>query len=297
MDPEARISYEAVARLGARALEVLGDENFGLHLAADVRDTKHFDPGVLLLMASPTVRVALQRMIAYQRYWGDGQRASLQRVRGGLVIRYRLPGAMGLYARHAHECAMAEIALGVRSLAGPQQLPREVRFSHARPRHTDEHRQVFGCPVVFDANATEVVYDDAVLDARMAHANDAFAAIFAQQVESALARLPPASSTSEHVALVARTALAAGGCTLSGTARALGLGARTLQRRLHAEGTSFGAVTDALRRELSLAYLGRGLPVAEVAGLLGYADTTAFHHAFRRWTGFTPARYLTDGRH
>src|SRR6185436_7052765 len=55
-EPEARISYEVVARLGARALEILGDENFGLHLAADVRDTKSFDAGVLMLMASPTVR-------------------------------------------------------------------------------------------------------------------------------------------------------------------------------------------------------------------------------------------------
>jgi AraC-like DNA-binding protein len=57
---------------------------------------------------------------------------------------------------------------------------------------------------------------------------------------------------------------------------------------LRDEGTSFAEVVDALRREMAVAYLDRGIPIAEVASLLGYADTTAFHHAFRRWTGSSP---------
>jgi AraC-like DNA-binding protein len=52
---------------------------------------------------------------------------------------------------------------------------------------------------------------------------------------------------------------------------------------------------DALRRELAGAYLDRGVAVAEVAALLGYADVTAFHHAFRRWTGSTPLRHARRG--
>jgi AraC-like DNA-binding protein len=66
---------------------------------------------------------------------------------------------------------------------------------------------------------------------------------------------------------------------------------RTLQRRLREEGTSFAAIVDALRREMALAYLDRRVSIPEVAQLLGYADTTAFHHAFRRWTGSSPARH------
>lgn len=289
--PEARVHYEVVARLGARAIEVTGDENFGLHLAADVGDTRAFDTGVLLLMASPTIRVALERMVTYQRTWGDGQRTTLRQLRSGLAVRYVLPGATGAYARHADECAMAELAFGVRALSGQALLPREVRFRHAPPPSSQEHRALLGCPVHFASPHTEILFGDDVLETRMPHANETFATIFAQQVEAALARLPNPTSTSEGVRLAARAALAAGGCTLAGTARALGLGTRTLQRRLHTEGTSFGAVSEALRREMSLAYLERRVPVAEVAALLGYADATAFHHAFRRWTGSSPSRH------
>ena len=69
---------------------------------------------MLLLMASPTVRACLERMVANQRYWGDGARATLQRRPSGLAVRYVMPGpGSRTYARHANECAMAELALGV----------------------------------------------------------------------------------------------------------------------------------------------------------------------------------------
>jgi AraC-like DNA-binding protein len=37
------------------------------------------------------------------------------------------------------------------------------------------------------------------------------------------------------------------------------------------------------------------MPIPEVASLLGYADATAFHHAFRRWTGSSPLRRTISG--
>jgi AraC-like DNA-binding protein len=291
-EPDARISYEAAERLGRRALEVTGDDNFGLHLAERVRDTGSLDAGVLLLMASPSIGVALERMALHQRYWGDGDRATLRRVPGGLAVRYALAGAEGAYARHADECAMAEIALGVRILSGEELHARVVRFRHAAPRATGEHQAIFACPLEFRAAHTEIVFDDAVLDTPPRHANEAFAAIFEQQVQRALARLPALPSASAEVRATLRAALGTGAFALGGTARALGTSQRTLQRRLREEGTSFAAIVDALRREMALAYLDRRIPIPEIAELLGYADTTAFHHAFRRWTGSSPARYL-----
>jgi AraC-like DNA-binding protein len=67
--------------------------------------------------------------------------------------------------------------------------------------------------------------------------------------------------------------------------------ARTLQRRLQSEGTSFAALLDTLRGELALTYLGQERRVGEIALLLGFSDASTFHHAFKRWTGTTPERY------
>jgi AraC-like DNA-binding protein len=290
-EPDARVGYDVAAALGERALALTGDENFGLHLAQDVRDTRQFDAGLLLLMASPTVGVALERMVRHQRLWGDGDRVTLLRVPGGLRVRYTLRGTTGAYARHADECAMTENSVGIRVLTGQDLRPRAVRFRHPAPRSIEEHRQLFGCPLAFRQAHTELELDDAVCAMPMQHANAAFFAVFEEQVVRALARLPAAPGASESVRAAVRAALASGGCTLAGTARGLGVSTRTMQRRLEAEGTSFAAVVDALRRELACVYLDRRVSIPEIAVLLGYADGTAFHHAFRRWTGSTPRAY------
>ena len=49
---------------------------------------------------------------------------------------------------------------------------------------------------------------------------------------------------------------------------------------------------DQVRLELSKGYLmDDRLSLAEVAFLVGFADQSAFNHAFRKWTGDTPSRF------
>jgi AraC-like DNA-binding protein len=68
------------------------------------------------------------------------------------------------------------------------------------------------------------------------------------------------------------------------------MSARSLQRRLGDEGTSFDAVIDELRRDLAHRYLADPrIAIAEVAYLLGFSEPSAFHRAFKRWTGATPS--------
>jgi AraC-like DNA-binding protein len=46
-----------------------------------------------------------------------------------------------------------------------------------------------------------------------------------------------------------------------------------------------------VRRDLAFEYLQRqDISIDEVAYLVGYDDTTAFHKAFKQWTGSTPAQ-------
>jgi len=293
----ARVPYVVAEDLGELAAEVTRDPNIGLHLAADVRDTRNFDTGLLLLMASPTVRAALERMTRYQRYWGDGERSRLLPIgQGGLAVRFSMPSASATGRRHADECAIAEIVLGLRFLTKQDLCPRVVRFRHASPSDRREHDELFRCPIEFGAAHTDLELDASALDLPLPEANDVYASIFQQQVELAIHRLPRGHEMAAEVRALARVALAGGACTLTRTAELLGVTARTLQRRLQHEGTSFGALLDKLRSELALAYLGEGRAVGEIAWLLGFSNATAFHHAFKRWTGTTPERHRASPR-
>jgi AraC-like DNA-binding protein len=69
----------------------------------------------------------------------------------------------------------------------------------------------------------------------------------------------------------------------------LKMSARTLRRRLREEGTTHQQLLDELRHHLALRYLNEDKrTVREVAFLLGFADSSAFSKAFRRWTGGSP---------
>ncbi len=289
-DPEARVPYAVVDELGERAAALVGDPNMGLHLAMEVPNAVRFDPGLLLLMASPSIRAAFGRMERYQRHWGDGQRARLLPADGGMRVRYSMPPPHDRPQRHNDECALAEMVIGIRTLSGANVTPRVVRFRHAAPADTHEHAALFRCPIEWRAEHTEFELADEVLDVPMVHANEAYCAIFEQQVERALARLP-SGGIAEDVRATARATLLSGTCSLSRTAKTLGLSTRTLQRRLQLEGTSFGDIVDALRHELALAYLANEVSVQQIAWLLGYTETRAFHEAFKRWTGTTPGQH------
>ncbi|HWW99697.1 AraC family transcriptional regulator [Collimonas sp.] len=68
--------------------------------------------------------------------------------------------------------------------------------------------------------------------------------------------------------------------------------ASTLRRKLSQEGQSYQAIKDNLRRDLAINYLsGSARSIEEIAISLGFADPSAFHRAFKKWTGSSPGEH------
>jgi len=88
-----------------------------------------------------------------------------------------------------------------------------------------------------------------------------------------------------------RSQVSNGPLTPARAAAALGVSARTLSRRLAEEGASFLDLARQVKYDTAQALLRRGKTVAEIAGILGYSDPTAFSRAFKLWSGKTPARW------
>ena len=56
--------------------------------------------------------------------------------------------------------------------------------------------------------------------------------------------------------------------------------------------TTFNAALEGLRKELALRFLqDSNLVLTEIAFLMGYTEISTFSHAFKRWTGKSPAAY------
>ncbi|MEP4052993.1 MAG: helix-turn-helix transcriptional regulator [Litorimonas sp.] len=83
--------------------------------------------------------------------------------------------------------------------------------------------------------------------------------------------------------------------TLSTIASKLGIGPRTLQRRLSATGHSFQGIVDIARKSVAQQLLRETqYSLAEIALLTGFSEQSGFTRAFRRWAGQTPRSYRLD---
>jgi AraC-like DNA-binding protein len=123
------------------------------------------------------------------------------------------------------------------------------------------------------------------------------AAVLHRHAEELIARRGLSDLPTDRFRTEIRRHLLDGDAGVEPVARALGLSARTLHRRLKEQGWTFQALLDAERKEVAFARLHeRRLSVGEIAYLLGYAEQSAFLRAFRRWTGNTPTQFRASAR-
>ncbi|MCU1724343.1 MULTISPECIES: AraC family transcriptional regulator [unclassified Pseudomonas] len=80
--------------------------------------------------------------------------------------------------------------------------------------------------------------------------------------------------------------------TLLGLAGQVGLSPSSFRRQLEREGCSFQQIKDEVRQAMAFECLrDSDLSVAEIAEQTGFQEPSAFHRAFKKWTGESPGSY------
>jgi AraC-like DNA-binding protein len=289
-DPDARISLELEETLWNEAARRSGDDAFGIHAAEGLRPGV-FDVLDYAVRTAPTARIALDRLARYNRLEHDA--AVFAVLDGGEVTRvehaFRVTHAV--QCRHSAEFTLASVVVVGAQITGEELRPRAVEFRHAAPAWSAEHLRLFGVVPRFSMQVNALEFDRSVLDRPVPAADPALWRVIERHAEALLAARPdPAESATQRVRRLLATSLGEGDPSLAGVAERLRMSERSLQRRLADEGVTFDVLLDELRRELALRYLrDRQMAIAEVAYLLGYSEPSAFHRAFKRWTGMTPS--------
>ena len=81
--------------------------------------------------------------------------------------------------------------------------------------------------------------------------------------------------------------------SMAETANALNLPERTLRHQLQQHQTSYKQIRESLLKQKTLVLLqDYDYSIEQVAELLGYSESAAFNHAFKRWFGLSPKQYL-----
>jgi AraC-like DNA-binding protein len=194
--------------------------------------------------------------------------------------------------RHPTECLFAMLLEIARRTTGAPLQPAWVAFPHAAPPELSAYQRAFGVVPRFGQPWHELVFDKVVLDTPNLAPDDGLIMVAERHLRRMLDELPPTETLLGRVRRVLLEELRLGEPTLSRLAARLRTSERTLQRRLNSEGTSVQALLDEARHQISLRHLAESKEsIAEISFLLGFAEVRAFHRAFKRWTGSTPAAY------
>jgi len=171
-----------------------------------------------------------------------------------------------------------------------------LRLGFSAPAYAPLYRDLFFADVLFDQAETELRYPAAWLKQPIQSADETVERACEAQCNRVLADLGPGAAVVDDVRRLLLSKPPNQVLKLADIARTLNLSARTLERRLHAAGTSFRSIDNEIKMGLAAQYLQLGyLSGKEISYLLGYGQPATFYRAFRNWFGMTP-RQFCDSR-
>lgn len=245
---------------------------------------EHFSPPIFAALCSPDLRTAVERLAQYKPLIGP-VRLDIDDT-SELRIGYRWPAGPEVPWLLAAVELVFWVALA--RLATREQV-RPVRVTMPEmPAKRETLEQYLGCRM---REGTEWSVTFTTVDAGRPFLteNDGMWQIFAPDLRQRLADLDTSATAADRVRAALVETLPSGNPSITAVTGQLATSARTLQRQLNQEGTSFQKVLANTREGLARDYLARDdLRTSEIAFLLGYTDTNSFYRAFKTWTGTTP---------
>jgi AraC-like DNA-binding protein len=294
LDPDDRVPIPLAHRLLGAAIEQTGDQDLGLKVG---RSMSAGDAGVAdyAIRSAATVHDAINVAARYIRLVNDGLELRLHRDGERVVLQWETTVVMPRAAEDFLMSAMYTSHMRVLLCDAPEL---ECWFTSSEPSTLTEYERTFGTAKLrFVAPFAGYAFDNRHLQRPIENADPKLHSVLRQHAEALLGDLPATRTFTDVVRQHLSNDLSHGRPAAAKLARRLHMSARTLERRLETEGTTFGAVLDDLRRRLALHHLGRrDISLSEIAFLLGFSQVGAFHRAFKRWTGTTPLEYRRETR-
>ena len=284
--PGVRVAGSALGGALVDGGRALGDPALGIRFGTRVGGAGFGLLGVATATA-PRLADALRHLQRFESITSTLGHVSVHRAGGAVTLAWQPAQAV---APAVVEGILAGWVSFGRYLLGTQAEVRGLAFAHARAAALSEYEQALDCPVSFGAAAYSLTVAADLLDARPRFADARINAAIGGWLDRctvALAAPGQLQATRRVAQLLAGLPLAE--VDERRVAAALGLGPRTLQRRLAAEGTGFRALLDAARAQHAVVTLLHDTPrLAQLGADVGFGEQSSLCRAFRRWTGYAP---------
>lgn len=288
--PRARVPAQHYAGLWLALARAMDDEFFGV-------DPHPMRQGSFRLMcwaavSAPRLQSGLRRALDFMGAVLDDTRGRLvyQPQQAGIVLESRLQRDTPVFA-HATFLTMV---YGLACWLVNRRIPLiETQFRQAAPEpYAAEYRLLFGQRTRFDMPVTRLSFPAELLSLPIRRSQAELRRFLQRAPAAFLVRYRDPASLHARIRHELQARAPGDWPTFRQLAGQFHVAESTLRRQLLAEGQSYTQIKDALRRDLAIDYLSHSRePVANIAQKLGFAEASAFHRAFQKWTGDSPGAY------
>lgn len=291
--PDARFSADKVTQLWDLAVAWSGKPALGLDRELATKYV-NFDAVGYAMLSSPTLCIGLESLARYLALISDAATFELIPDHGNCWLVLGHTGNTLRVPRQRQEYGLLALLMLCRWLTRRDLRPLAADFIFPEPIDCRPHRTAFDCPLRFGQPATRLLLAAEALEASIPSRNPSMLALHERVLDERLTSMGNASTRYRvREAIIHR--MHEGEPRREDIARSLAITDRTLQRRLHAEKTSFQQLLDDARHELARKYLAEDrYSLAQVADLLGFVDSSNFFRACKRWVGLPPGQYRRE---
>lgn len=165
-------------------------------------------------------------------------------------------------------------------------------FAYPEPSYSAEYHLMYSSELHFNQAFTSLTFDARYLDLPLIQNERTVHAFIRAAPANIVLKYKNNSSFSATIRKTLRTIPSNHWPDFDTFAANLNMTRSTLRRRLEEEGQPFRAIKDQLRRDFAIEALSNSTKsVMEIAIALGFAEPSAFHRAFKKWTNTTPGEY------
>jgi AraC-like DNA-binding protein len=288
--PQARVSAKHYGALWRAIALALDDEFFG-------QDSRRMKAGSFAMLchsvlSCKTLGQALDRSLRFYALLLDDISGTAERdeEEARIILHERTAGAGQRI--FAHELLLL-LLYGVSCWLVGRRIPiLRAEFSYPEPAHSAEYRLMYCADLSFGRPHTSIAFEAGYLDLPVVQNERSIKEFLRTAPESILVKYKNGSSLTARIRRRLRQFLPGEVPDFESLADEMNMTAATMRRRLHEEGESYQSIKDQLRRDLAIGYLSHSSrSVMDIALELGFSERSAFHRAFRKWTGASPGEF------
>ncbi|WP_320821376.1 AraC family transcriptional regulator [Thalassolituus sp.] len=285
-NPVCRISMTNTLRLW-RSLEELCPLDLGVQLGQHLSPA-HFPLLSMNLMHCETLMEVLAVASRYSPLVSEGAGFQVRGAINEIHICYtpRLPD----FSRHQIDTVLILLLRFGTWLSCKPVLPIRVELTVAKPECHKVYEKAYGLIPIFNSAENVLVFSTDWLSERLPGGDPTLAEIHRQMIDEQLKNL----QLPDTVVLMRQWLQEAPDLTLDRNvfAQRLHISGRTLQRKLQEVNTSFQQLLDEERERRAVLLLSTSKKsITEISAELGFAESSTFSRAFRRWRGASPQEF------